>query len=163
LLAQVPVPPGWRILVVLPPGESGMAGASELDAFARLERPRPAISDALCRLLVMGVLPALAESDFAAFSESIFEFNAGAGELFAPVQGDVYSNARTASLVEWLRREGVVGAGQSSWGPGVFGFVEDEGRGVWLRDRLAGAFPAARIWLTSARERGADLAEESPS
>jgi predicted sugar kinase len=75
------------------------------------------------------------------------------------VQGGVYACPEVASAVAWLRDQGIAGAGQSSWGPGVFGIAEGEEKGAWLLDRARAEFPSARVWLTSARNRG-DLAIE---
>jgi predicted sugar kinase len=49
--------------------------------------------------------------------------------------------------------------GQSSWGPAVFAFVEDEVRGESLVHRLREQFglPNDAVLLTRARNRGASL------
>jgi predicted sugar kinase len=71
------------------------------------------------------MLPALTEADVRAFGETVYEFNYRVGECFTSVQGGVYASPRIAELVAFLRRQGVPGTGQSSWGPGVFAVVSD--------------------------------------
>jgi predicted sugar kinase len=86
------------------------------------------------------MLPALAEADLEAFGESLYDFNARAGEAFAGVQGGVYSGPRVAECVAFLRGEGVRGVGQSSWGPTVYAVVGDADRAADLLARLSRRF-----------------------
>jgi predicted sugar kinase len=103
------------------------------------------------------MLPALAEQDFSAFCEALFEFNARAGEAFAAVQGGTYASAWIAQVVGYLRRQGVQGAGQSSWGPTVFAVVEDEDRATHVAKQLRAHFDLepSEVILTHANNRGA--------
>ena len=57
------------------------------------------------------------------------------GESFASVQGGVF-HPRAGDLVDALLRLGAAGAGQSSWGPAVYGIVEDEQAGRELARSL---------------------------
>ena len=69
----------------------------------------------------MVVLPALVEEDLAAFGRGITEVQRLVGEMFRPVQGERFAHPQVAALVEALLAAGAAGAGQSSWGPAVFG------------------------------------------
>ena len=148
LVARMDFPASWRILVVVPPGEVGRHGPAERAAFENLVEPSGA-SDRLCRLVLLGVLPALADADLPAFGEAVHEFNARAGDLFAPVQGGTYAGAAVSDTVAKLRRLGVVGVGQSSWGPGVFGLVGDEDEANHLAERIRAwpGFADASVWV----------------
>jgi beta-RFAP synthase len=139
LVARVPFPEDWAVLLLLPAADQGLHGTAEGLAFDRLlaQVPAAAPTDALCRLVLLGMLPALLERDLAAFGEALSEFNARAGDVFAPVQGGTYASPEVAEMVDWLRRQGVAGAGQSSWGPGVFAVVGDA-------DRASALAPEAR-------------------
>lgn len=148
LVAHAAFPSEWRVLSVVPAGAAGLAGQPERAAFAALRRTPEGTLDALCRLVLLGMLPALHEADEPAFGEALFDFNARSGDLFAAAQGGTYVGP-AAAVVAWLRAEGVRGAGQSSWGPAVFGVVADEGRGRWLAGRVEAAFPGARVWLAA--------------
>jgi beta-RFAP synthase len=134
LVARAAFPQAWRVVLVVPGSGAGLHGAREREAFARLSCPSET-TDALCRLVLLGMLPALAEEDLRTFGEALFDFNARVGEVFAPVQGGLYANDQVKELVGFIRRQGVCGVGQSSWGPGVFA-VTDEEQSAWLADRL---------------------------
>jgi beta-ribofuranosylaminobenzene 5'-phosphate synthase len=162
LAIRTSFPSEWRVILVTPREAPGLHGAAELEAFAHLStRPdATARTDALCRLVLLGMLPALAEADLEAFGESLYDFNARAGEAFAGVQGGVYSGPRVAECVEFLRDQGVHGAGQSSWGPTVFAVVGDEDRAADLLARLSRRFGSglAESWATAACNTGSRVA-----
>jgi beta-ribofuranosylaminobenzene 5'-phosphate synthase len=128
LVAWAAFPLAWRILLVHPPCGSGLHGAVEKEAFGSLRRsPEPSrLIDVLCRLALLGMLPALAEEDIAAFGDALYEFNRKAGEAFASVQQGYYAHPRIAELVAFLRGQGLHGVGQSSWGPTVFAVAPAE-------------------------------------
>jgi predicted sugar kinase len=152
-------PSDWRIVVILPSGTPGLHGSAEIHAFERLATPSPAWTDALCRLVLFGMLPALVEQNFDAFGEAIHDFNARVGEAFAPVQGGTYANARVAEVVRFVREQGVRGVGQSSWGPAVFAIVPNQERAEDLARRLRSQsyLPKADVIVTSARNSSAEV------
>ena len=130
LAARADFPEAWRVLLLTPVGEA-------LPWHGRREEEALAVAgatahDALDRLALLGLLPALAAGDVAAFGEALFEFNIRAGEPFRAAQGGPYACAATAELVAWLRDHGVRGAGQSSWGTTAFGIVGDAGTAAAL-------------------------------
>lgn len=136
LVARVDFPEAWRVVLVLPPGQPGLHGEGEGRAFEQLREGNtsPGLTDRLCRLVLLGMLPALIERDLDAFGDAVYEFNRRVGEVFAPVQGGPYAHPGTEEIVEFVRRQKVWGVGQSSWGPAVFAVVGDGERA----DRLAG-------------------------
>jgi beta-RFAP synthase len=159
LVARVEFPEDWRIVLIIPSDWAGLHGSAEIEAFQRLGRPgvETAPIDRLCRLVLLGMLPALMERDAQAFGEALYEFNSGVGELFAPIQGGVYAEPRIELLVQFIRQSGVRGAAQSSWGPTVAAVVEDEERARQLAERIKRQFTdnLGRIVITSGCNHGA--------
>jgi beta-ribofuranosylaminobenzene 5'-phosphate synthase len=125
LVARLPVPADWAVLLFTPPGDAGWHGGRERQAFARLAAvgPAPAETDALCRLVLTGLLPALAAADLDGFGDAVYELNARAGDAFAVAQGGRYAGPAVAAVIARLRAADVRGVGQSSWGPTVFAVV----------------------------------------
>jgi beta-ribofuranosylaminobenzene 5'-phosphate synthase len=126
LVGRYPFPDDWAVVLVTPPDPADWYGGRERQAFARLNDlgPGPAETDALCRLVLTGILPALVSHDLDAFGEALHEFNARVGDVFAPAQGGRYASPAVADVVARLRARGVRGVGQSSWGPTVFAIVK---------------------------------------
>jgi beta-ribofuranosylaminobenzene 5'-phosphate synthase len=122
LLTRLAFPDTWSVLVVRPPEESGLHGPDESRAFAKLPPISRAVTDSLCRLVLLQVLPAILEHDLTGFGAAIGEIQARVGDCFAPAQGGTYSSARASQIVHVLRDAGFVGVGQSSWGPTLYAF-----------------------------------------
>ncbi len=163
LVARMPFPEPWRLVLVLGGKESrvGIHGDREVQAFAQLatRQASPERTDPLCRLILLGILPALAESDLDTFGEALYEFNRRVGEAFAPLQGGIYSSPQVADLVAFVRDQGIAGVGQSSWGPTVFSVVADNDQAEYLATQLREHFGLEddTVIVTSACNHGALL------
>ena len=134
LLAQHAMPDDWLCVLAIPSAEPGLSGAAEEEAFARL-RPDPDRAALIAQLVLSSLLPGLAEHDLTEFGAALTRIQRLVGEAFAPVQGGVF-HPRSGALVEALLRLGAAGAGQSSWGPAVYGVVGDEQAGRELAGRM---------------------------
>src|SRR5213079_1851346 len=124
-LARLAFPPGWHCVVAVPRGKPGLAGDQEAAAFARLPPPDAHEVERVAHLVLMQLLPALAEADLTGFGAALGEVQRITGGWFAPAQGGVFAPGETRDLVERLRDWGALGVGQSSWGPAVYGIVAD--------------------------------------
>jgi len=159
LAVRMAFPAEWRVVLVLPAHERGLHGRQEQEAFRWLsdQASNLAATEALCRLVLLGMLPALAEADLDAFGEAVHDFNRRVGLAFAPVQHGPYASPTVAGIVEYIRSQGIRGAGQSSWGPAVFAVVGEEDRGRHLLESLQRRFGAEafRLIMGPACNRGA--------
>jgi beta-RFAP synthase len=122
------------------------------------------VTDRLCRLILLGLLPAVIEHDLDSFGASLVEIQRHVGRGFAPAQGGTYAHPEIESIIAMLKSEGLQGAGQSSWGPALYAFSDrpaDEREALLhrLRERLA-LGPGSAFWTVASR-RGAIL-ETSP-
>lgn len=156
LVARADFPEDWRLVLALPPGKPGLHSREEVQAFQQLPPQASAAlrTDTLCRLVLLGMLPALAERDLPAFAGALYEFNRTVGEAFAAVQGGAHG-PRSTELVRFLRLQGIDGVAQSSWGPVVCAVVEDDTRALNLAERLRKSFDAILVWCSSACNHGA--------
>jgi beta-ribofuranosylaminobenzene 5'-phosphate synthase len=127
LLARHAMPDDWRCVLVIPHAEPGLSGRAEEQAFGRL-RPDSDRAALIAQLVLTSLLPGLAEGDLAEFGAALTRVQRLVGESFAAVQGGVF-HPRAGALVDALLRLGAAGAGQSSWGPAVYGIVGDEQAG----------------------------------
>ena len=161
LLARHDVPGSWRFVLAVPREMRGMAGSAEIESFRSLPAPEHAHVENLTRLLRERLEPAIARADFSGFSEAIWLFGRQAGEPFREAQGGLFCSRRVADLVDWFRAQGVVGVGQSSWGPATFALVESEAAGGSLAQALRGRFglDEDEVHVAPPRNRGAELVE----
>ena len=134
LLARHAMPDEWRCVLAIPDAEPGLSGRAEVEAFARL-RPDAGRAALIAQLVLTSLLPALAERDLTEFGAALTRIQRLVGESFASVQGGVF-HPRAEASVEALLRHGAAGAGQSSWGPAVYGVVRGEDAGRELARRM---------------------------
>jgi beta-RFAP synthase len=162
LLARLPFPASWRCVVAVPHAAPAISGADEAAAFARLPQPSEDDVERVAHLVLMGLLPALAESDLSRFGSALTAIQAINGDWFAPVQGGMFAPGESEALVRRMADWGARGVGQSSWGPAVYGIVEGAGAGMQLAARVREVIGAggavyegpfrtegARVWRTS--------------
>jgi len=160
LIARVPFPDDWRVLLIFDPDVKGLDGLSEVAAFEALpEYAEEDVADLRMRI-VDRALPALARHDFAPFAAEVGHLQDCMGTYFAPIQGGPQTSPRMGHLLDWLRGEGVTGLGQSSWGPTGFAFAPSEDAGNALLTAAEARTDAAglRFMLARGRNDGAEIA-----
>lgn len=163
LLARIPVPAAWRIVVVLDERLQGLSGAREAKAIAALPALRLAQAAELCHQVLMRVLPGVASDEFAPFAAGVNRVQELLGAHFAPAQGgSAWTSASVGRLLQWVRSQGGddVAVGQSSWGPTGFAIVPSAADAQRLLDaaRAAGVIDAELMLRTLApHNRGATV------
>ncbi len=131
LLLRYPMPKNWFCVLAVPAQAPGLSGQAEASAFAHLN----VTADQAARIthvVLMSLLPALVEAQLAEFGAALTQVQRLVGDCFSPVQGGQFGNPRSTELIEALLRWGAAGAGQSSWGPAVYGLVGNEEQGRQL-------------------------------
>jgi beta-ribofuranosylaminobenzene 5'-phosphate synthase len=134
LLARHPMPEAWRMVLAVPAADPGLSGTAEEEAFRRLV-PAPERSAMIAQLVLTALLPALVERDVDEFGAALTRVQELVGDSFAAVQGGRF-HPRSGALIEALLESGAAGAGQSSWGPAVYGVVGDEAAARVLARRM---------------------------
>jgi len=158
LLARVMFPSAWRCIVAIPDAAAGMSGAHEEAAFAQLPPPPEREVERVAHLVLMGLLPALAESDLDRFGSALTAIQTVTGGWFATVQGGTFTPGATAALVRQMTEWGAAGVGQSSWGPAVYGIVENDDAARRLVEKTEASLGAAgRVYEGPFRTVGARI------
>jgi beta-ribofuranosylaminobenzene 5'-phosphate synthase len=156
LLARLPFPPTWRCVVAMPDSAPGVSGTVEAAAFAELPPPPECDAERVAHLVLMALLPAVADADLATFGAALSAIQAITGRWFAPVQGGTFAPGPSEELVRRMAEWGAPGVGQSSWGPAVYGIVEGEDAGRRLAERVRAVLgPAGTIHEGPFRTSGA--------
>jgi len=156
LLLRRPMPAEWRCVVAIPDVPPGLNGSAEEEAFRNLPPPPAELGGRVALLILMVLLPALVEEDLTTFGFGLTQIQKLVGEMFRPVQGERFAHGLVAEVVDELLAGGAAGAGQSSWGPAVYGLVRGDERAQSLarrvEDRLDGR---GRVFATAFNNRGA--------
>ncbi len=165
LLARMPLPSAWRVLVVQDAMHQGLSGADERHAIATLPPLPQAMAADICHQVLMRVLPGAARGEFAPFAAGITRVQQVLGRHFAAAQGgSAFTSAAVGRLIEWIEQRAEHGAavGQSSWGPTGFAILpsQAEGEAVVAAARAAGVVaPSLDLRIVSARNGGATVVD----
>jgi beta-RFAP synthase len=138
LLSQGDLPAPWRVVIFLPPAPPPWYGTREQLAFSRAGEGK---GEVLEKIAQSTLIPAARAGDLETFGAALTEFNRLAGEPFASSQGGPYASSTVCELIDELRRLGIRGVGQSSWGPTVFAIVADDEKATTLVKRFQSRVP----------------------
>ncbi len=153
LLAHHPMPEQWRAVLVVPAAAPGLSGGAEEEAFGQLV-PAPERSAVIAQLVLTSLLPALVERELEEFGAALTRVQQLVGDSFAAAQGGRF-HPRAGPLVDALLGFGAAGAGQSSWGPAVYGVVGSEAAGRELARRMEDVVGEGSVELVAFDNRGA--------
>ena len=124
----------WRLHTKI-----GLSGEAEKEAFRRVKASKK-ISEEICRLIQVKLLPSLRLEDIEGFGSALTEIDKRTGLYFEKAQGGVYRERIAPKMIECMLQSGAYGAGQSSWGPALYGLVrkkESEAVAEHMRNFLA--------------------------
>jgi beta-ribofuranosylaminobenzene 5'-phosphate synthase len=158
-IATVDLPDNWRFVLVTPAVEAGRSGdAEERSMRSVIENADAGIADEIAGVLTRRLLPAAVEHDLASFGSAVARLGRLNGAWYADEQGGVY-RPPAGHLVDALAAcPAVAGAGQSSWGPTVYGVTDSDSReeaAAAGRAALDDAGVDGRVQVVAPRNAGA--------
>ncbi len=160
LLFHHPMPKHWFFVMIIPEMGQGFSGTKEQNAFLQLPVAPSSVVEKISWILLMKMLPALVEDDIASFGQALTSIQNMVGDCFASVQGGRYAAPALEKIIGFLLEKGAAGAGQSSWGPAIYGLVDGEARARTLmqeaRNYLA-SFGGGSLFCVQAQNRGAQI------
>ncbi|KXF77512.1 GHMP kinase [Paramesorhizobium deserti] len=156
VITHIPFPEDWRVILVLDERTQGIHGEAEIEAFRTLPAFPDASSAAICRQVLMGVIPALIEQDIAAFGKAVEAVQTEIGAYFSPAQGGAFTSKAVGATLAKLKSAGAIGIGQSSWGPTGFAFARSQAEARRIVDAI-GEPDAVSIRIVPGRNGGAEI------
>jgi beta-ribofuranosylaminobenzene 5'-phosphate synthase len=159
IVARYDFPDEWKFLIVVPEEKQGLSGEQETKAI-QFVHPSKKISEEICRLVMIKLLPSLIDMDIKGFGKALSEIDCRTGLFFKPIQGGIYCEKLSYELIDQLLELGVYGTGQSSWGPAVYGLVlkeQSEYVANRMRDFLKRHQIKGDVIISSGRNKGANV------
>jgi beta-RFAP synthase len=159
LVARLPFPDAWRVLLIFDPYLAGIHGGAEAAAFDQAPKfPQSDVEELRIRILNRA-LPAIERRDFDGFTAEVGYLQARMGTYFASLQGGPIVSSGVAKVLDWVATQGLNGIGQSSWGPTGFVFVRSESEGASLLEKLQslGGGAGLRFQLVRGRNQPAEI------
>ena len=98
LLYRQPFPIEWRFIVAVPNQKQGLSNSQENHAFDKLTAMPAEDAGQICRLIMLKLLPALAEHDIENFGDALTKIQILIGNHFAQAQGGTYSSPASGRL-----------------------------------------------------------------
>ncbi|RLF61268.1 MAG: GHMP kinase [Thermoplasmata archaeon] len=127
LIFRTDFPKKWFFVIGIPKEKRGLHGEKEEAALRKVtESLKNREIGETSRILVMKMLPSLLEEDFEEFSASLSLFEEEVGKMFYYVQKGIFGHKITEEGINFLTKKGIIGTGQSSWGPSFYGVVKGE-------------------------------------
>lgn len=159
LITRLNWPDDWPWVLIAPPEREGLSGVAEQHAFQRLSSMSETTTAKLCRTLLLDLLPGIVDHDFPGVSEALWDYGKTVGEYFLPVQQGLFADVSMARLADQLRRDGLPGIAQTSWGPTIAVMCPSAMVAGQLVQQLRhhGPWSDCRIQHVQARNRGADV------
>ena len=112
--------PDWELLIVTPRCKH-ISGETEIQLFKTLCPQPKSTAEQLSHLILLQLLPSIFEEDCQAFGSAINSIQTfGWKKVEIDAQGDTLQRT-----LDFLRDNGVMGAGVSSWGPAIFAVGPD--------------------------------------
>jgi len=145
LACRLTFPQEWRILLLLPKDATGLHGSEEVAAFEALKPMPLSLTGQLCRLALTEILPAIQTRQFRLFTQALFEYGQRAGQFFAPSQGGVFSSPVIRHLLHQIPELAGCGMAQSSWGPAVALFAENDVHARELQQVILGRYDESAL------------------
>ena len=145
--------PDWDVLIAVP-NCARISGQTEVNLFQKLCPQPRSTAEQLSHLILLKLLPAIVEENLAAFGDAINCIQRfGWKRVEIDAQGEVLRQT-----LDFLRDNGAVGAGVSSWGPAIFAFGENLAE---LQEKTLGYLHATAAggtcFITKANNTGAEV------
>ncbi len=149
--------PNWNLLIVIP-NCTHISGETEINLFKTLCPQPRADAEQLSHIILLKLLPAIFEKDLHAFGDAINRIQRfGWKKVEIDAQGGILQQT-----LDFLRDNGAIGAGVSSWGPAIFAVGEDIAALLEKTNAFLKTLPAGgTCFITQANNTGANIFEES--
>ena len=157
-------PEEWKFVICVPKIHKGFSGEQEQKAFKKLEPPPAETIASVSHIVLLQMLPALIENDIKDFGHAMTSLDTIFGDYWKKIQGGTYSHHRIGECVHHLLECGAYGAGQSSWGPALYGLADGENHARELETEMNNFINTGDsegyVFVTSADNIGAVITEE---
>lgn len=162
IACRIDFPSAWRVVLLKPQGAVGLHAGEEVAAFQKLSPMSKDVTGRLCRLALTEILPALQTARLDRFAPALYEYGQLVGEFFTPTQGGVFSSPLVRDLAKLLPDVEQSGMAQSSWGPAVALFAQDDSHARQLEDQVQRLLPPGSVQcqIVSPLNSGRSLQEQ---
>ncbi len=133
---QVSVPDNWYFIVAIPWEKRGLEDREEEPLLSAPEKPPHDLQEEIYRNFLLGILPGIMNNDPILFGKALSKIQVLVGKYFSKHQGGIFCCSETEQIIEEMKKLGVLGYGQSSWGPVAYGLVHGQEKALTIANDL---------------------------
>ena len=152
-------PEEWKIILIKD-SKQGLHGKNEVGVFKKIKNFPKINNISLIDLVLLKIYPSLIENNFNEFSKSVTELQNIIGNYFNVFQGGIFSSPAVENVLNFLKKENVLGYGQTSWGPTGFAFFSNIKKAEQMKTKLKKRFSSCNnleFIICSGKNSGADI------
>ncbi len=159
LITRLEVPSDWIVVLAIPRDEKGLSEEKEREVFMKsFQKPSSKYPERISRLVLVKLIPAIIDDDLYEFGDALSEIQQLVGDIFKNVQGGVIASSVGRRVLDVFREYGLVGLGQSSWGPTVYGFTSSNHVAENVRKAVGDIYGGrVEVVIGRPRNRGAEI------
>jgi beta-ribofuranosylaminobenzene 5'-phosphate synthase len=154
IIVKYDFPLDWLFVIAIPNISKGFYGKREVEAF-RAICPTPSIeAEKTSRLILMKMLPALKEFNIKEFGEALTDLQ----NISDIKKSLIHPIAK--KCIEKMLENGAYGAGQSSWGPSIYGLVKGKHQAEKLTKTIKSFIDeevGGEVFYSSVNNKGATI------
>ena len=145
--------PSWYVCILIPQKLKEINGDDEKNLFDLFTPiPNNQVNE-ICMWILKGIIPSITTNNIYSFGFCIEKImSLGFKKKEIDTRGTVISDR-----IRVLKRLGLKGVGMSSFGPTVFGFIDNDVLAKKIYDDIYRLFYNDKVYLTTIRNKGADI------
>ena len=158
-IEKVCFPEDWKIILIKD-SMQGLHGGNELTAFKKINEFKNKNNINLYNLTLMKLYPSLIENNFKEFSKAIYNIQNVMGKYFNIYQGGQFSSPKVSMVLNYLKKQKILGYGQTSWGPTGFIFFPNLKKANEMKRKLKTRFSSCKnleFIICSGKNSGANI------
>ena len=136
--SKIKFPKEWKILLIQNESK-GLFGLKEKESFKKLFKSKKK-NKSINNKIITNIYNSLTKKDFNTLSKSITKVQNYMGNFFYSEQGGKYSNKIISKIITSLKKEKILGYGQTSWGPTGFAFFDSYKKAKKIKFKLEKKF-----------------------
>ncbi len=161
VVASHSIPDEWQFLLVNPDIEAGRSGNEEERSMrTAIEEAEPGPADRISGVIIRRLLPSVVEARVSDFGAAVAEIGRLNGSWYTDEQGGVYRPPIGEIIASVSESAAIHGAGQSSWGPTIYGVTSTQ-QAQMAKEAGQAALEAAGVGgdvrVVDGRNRGAQV------
>jgi len=152
-------PEEWKIILIKN-SKQGLHGKNEVGVFKKIKNFPKINNISLIDLVLLKIYPSLIENNFNEFSKSVTKLQNIIGNYFNVFQGGIFSSPTVSNVLNFLKKENVLGYGQTSWGPTGFAFFSNIKKAEMMKTKLKKRFSSCNnlgFIICSGKNSGAEI------